>query len=307
MSDLSHTGGWTVPGPVAHADDLTMFQKVLFGRILALTGEECCWASNGWLAEEFDRSTETIRRHIATLIDRGYLLREVTRDDDGAVTGRNLYPLVNAGIVTEQGDSPIKTKGGSTQNCAPVPTESRGHARDNDVNSSCRSTAEKKDRQSAPAREDNAETSDNSTRNNPNYKRIKEIWNAFAEKHGLSPIRKLMDSRKRKIRVRWNEWEEEGDAPDQVFIEVLLKAEDSPFLLGERRDSDWTMDFDWLIRNDKHWVRVLEGVYQDDQTQQDRPEQHDYDEWEPVDRSQRYSPYDEVPEDAESDRPRSSA
>jgi len=45
------------------------------------------------------------------------------------------------------------------------------------------------------------------------------------------------------------------------FIEAVDKAQDSPFLCGEK--GGWRADFDWFIANDTNVVKVLEGKYSD--------------------------------------------
>lgn len=97
-------------------------------------------------------------------------------------------------------------------------------------------------------------------------KKIKEAWNKFANKHGLSPIRKLTDKRQRKLRIRWNEWREEGE-PWRVFREICRGIIRSDFLMGEQ--GRWQVDFDFITKNDTNWIRILEGRYEDREPESD--------------------------------------
>lgn len=96
------------------------------------------------------------------------------------------------------------------------------------------------------------------------YRKIKEAWNKFAEKQGCSQIRKITKKRRRWTKRRWREWHEHSteDDPWAVFREVLRESLNQSFLWGEN-DRDWVMNFDFLMRNSNHWVRVLEHAYSD--------------------------------------------
>lgn len=43
--------------------------------------------------------------------------------------------------------------------------------------------------------------------------------------------------------------------------EVFASCASTPFLRGEN-DRGWRADFDWIIENNEHAARVLEGKYQ---------------------------------------------
>ena len=68
----------------------------------------------------------------------------------------------------------------------------------------------------------------------------------------LPKVKKLSDSRKRKIKSFLNEFSE------NELISIFEKAQASDFLSG--RKTDWQANFDWLI-NKNNAVKVLEGAY----------------------------------------------
>lgn len=70
-------------------------------------------------------------------------------------------------------------------------------------------------------------------------------------------IVKLTDSRKRKVKIRFVD-EMKGDYG--LLESVFDKMEESKFLRGDNARG-WKATFDWLFSNDKNWVKVAEGVY----------------------------------------------
>lgn len=90
------------------------------------------------------------------------------------------------------------------------------------------------------------------------YADIVSLWNATCL--SLPKVRQLNDSRRSKIKCRLNEW---GKTPDEMLArakEIFARCSSSAFLCGDNK-SDWTATFDWLFENDKNWVKVMEGNY----------------------------------------------
>lgn len=75
------------------------------------------------------------------------------------------------------------------------------------------------------------------------------LWNFMAQKFKLPEVKKISDSRRRKFRVRIKE--EPFD-----FLAIVTKAVTSDFV----RKGKW-FSFDWVIENDKNYLKVLEGNY----------------------------------------------
>jgi len=82
---------------------------------------------------------------------------------------------------------------------------------------------------------------------------IKNQFNTICQ--SLSKVVSLSKSRKEKIKVRWNEW-----GSIEKAIEIFTAVKDTPFLCGNN-ERGWKCSFDWLIENDKNYIKVLEGVY----------------------------------------------
>lgn len=88
------------------------------------------------------------------------------------------------------------------------------------------------------------------------YREIVKAWNERATSLGLAAIRGLSDGRKRKLAARWKEW------PDglETFAALLTAIGESAFLRGQG-GKEWRATFDWLVKNDENWQKVLEGQY----------------------------------------------
>lgn len=86
-----------------------------------------------------------------------------------------------------------------------------------------------------------------------NWELIKITWNSIKE---LKPITRITDGRKKKIKTRMK-----NNAIDQTkLIEVINSINNSDFLRG--LVNGWVITFDWLIKNDENFAKVMEGQYQ---------------------------------------------
>lgn len=76
-----------------------------------------------------------------------------------------------------------------------------------------------------------------------------DMWNLFCEKYGTSKVQADTETRKKQIKVRTGE-------PNFDFTEILKKASEQKYAL----ESSW-FNFDFLIKNDTNYMKVLEGKY----------------------------------------------
>jgi hypothetical protein len=81
-----------------------------------------------------------------------------------------------------------------------------------------------------------------------------DAWNVFGPKLGLSKVDSISDSRRKKFRTRIKE-----DAFD--FIKILEKIKKSAYLKGDN-NAGWKVSFDWVLENDKNYLKILEGNYE---------------------------------------------
>lgn len=86
-------------------------------------------------------------------------------------------------------------------------------------------------------------------------------WNTFTERYfQLSRVRSITPQRKKHLKERFGN----KDFRDS-FDKVLLAIPKSKFLMG-KNDREWVVDFDFLIKNDENYHKILEGKYEDDKT-----------------------------------------
>jgi uncharacterized protein YdaU (DUF1376 family) len=77
-------------------------------------------------------------------------------------------------------------------------------------------------------------------------------------------LARLTDARKTKIKIRLAE-----AGSMEKLCELFRKMEASRFLKGDN-PRGWKATFDWLFENEKNWVKVIEGNYDNEQPA-DRP------------------------------------
>ena len=104
---------------VRYDEDLKANEKLLYAEITALSDRKgCCWAMNGYFADLFDVTKQTVSAWISRLVDKGYLDRKIIRDDRKRIKKRVLTPIKkkdnrykeNKGEVLRKKDIPIKKK-----------------------------------------------------------------------------------------------------------------------------------------------------------------------------------------------------
>lgn len=89
------------------------------------------------------------------------------------------------------------------------------------------------------------------------FKEIKEMWNETCP--GFPKLFTLSEPRKNKMRLRIAEM---GGLEKALPLikQIFEKMQQSKFLKGDNKRG-WKASFDWLFENDKNWVKVYEGNY----------------------------------------------
>ena len=81
-----------IPNYIWKHPELSLVEKCLLGRIIALSTEtRFCYAGNSYLAEELGKSAGTISNIISSLVERGFLNRDVIRNSKSEVEQRRLW------------------------------------------------------------------------------------------------------------------------------------------------------------------------------------------------------------------------
>ena len=106
------------------------------------------------------------------------------------------------------------------------------------------------------------------------YQEISDLYNKHCP--NMTKVIKVSDRRKEHLKARWKEIykyktskhnrSETDDIKKQtlsVFEEIFQKAGASKFMNG-RNNKNWQADFDWMIKNNSNYTKVLEGKYDND-------------------------------------------
>lgn len=112
-------------------EDISLYEKVLYGKIIGLTGKEgFCFASNAWLGQQLKKSNKTIERWIGNLVGKGLLRRELVYNENKQVILRRLFAFdINSNNVT-QFDLPSKMRIPPLKNEGTPPLKSEGDIQD---------------------------------------------------------------------------------------------------------------------------------------------------------------------------------
>ena len=90
-----------ITADVRYDKELKANEKLLYGEITALANKNgFCWAENGYFAELYDVTTRTVSDWISNLVDKGYLKREIIKDNKNRVKGRKLF--INVGTTPDE-------------------------------------------------------------------------------------------------------------------------------------------------------------------------------------------------------------
>jgi hypothetical protein len=81
-----------------------------------------------------------------------------------------------------------------------------------------------------------------------------DAWNVFALTYKLSRVDVISDSRRKKFSTRIQE------LPAFDFLKILEKIKVSNHLRGDNQ-RNWKVTFDWVVENDKNYLKILEGNY----------------------------------------------
>lgn len=90
------------------------------------------------------------------------------------------------------------------------------------------------------------------------YQGIADLWNSVCV--SLPKVQKLSEARRQKIKCRCDEWGKTPDVWMQTAEDIFRRIQASDFLKGSN-SHQWVATFDWLFENDKNWVKVYEGNY----------------------------------------------
>ena len=91
----------------------------------------------------------------------------------------------------------------------------------------------------------------------PEFSFVLDLWNSSA-KRSIPKVRMLSPARKEKVRLRIKEMGGMEEAKT-ILANCFRKISESDFCNGAT--GKWTATFDWFFENEKNWLKVLEGNY----------------------------------------------
>nr|AKH46023.1 terminase [uncultured marine virus] len=107
----------------------------------------------------------------------------------------------------------------------------------------------------------NDNENDNDNKNENDNEKIKEVWNDFSNRIGLSPVIKLNETRNRNIKAR----SRDNDFNLQIIFD---KIESSKFMQGDNQRG-WRVDFDFVFCSAINYLKIMEGKYDDKKEETD--------------------------------------
>lgn len=91
----------------------------------------------------------------------------------------------------------------------------------------------------------------------PDFSFVLKLWNDSATR-SIPKVRMLSPARKEKVKLRIKEMGGMGEAKT-ILSTCFRKISESDFCNGAT--GKWTATFDWFFENEKNWLKVLEGNY----------------------------------------------
>ena len=89
----------TIPADVRYNKNLTPNSKLLYAEITALSQKDgSCWASNKYFSKLYNVSTVTVSRWISSLVENGFINREIVYKKGTKEIDKRYLQLCNGGI-----------------------------------------------------------------------------------------------------------------------------------------------------------------------------------------------------------------
>ena len=89
----------TIPADVRYSENLTPNAKLLYAEITALSQKDgSCWASNKYFSKLYNVSTVTVSRWISSLVENGFINREIVYKKGTKEIDKRYLQLCNGGI-----------------------------------------------------------------------------------------------------------------------------------------------------------------------------------------------------------------
>lgn len=92
------------------------------------------------------------------------------------------------------------------------------------------------------------------------YQDIVAMWNSVCL--SCPKVMKVTEARKQKMKTRFQEFGVKREELTDYVMRLFQRVQASDFLTGRSTDKmGWVANFDWVFENEKNWVKVSEGNY----------------------------------------------
>ena len=95
-------------------------------------------------------------------------------------------------------------------------------------------------------------------RDKVNFSAVVNLYHSICTNY--PQVFRLSDARKDKISIRMEEFSKGGLDGLEVAKTIFEKMQESKFLRGDNKRG-WKASFDWIFENQKNWVKIIEGTY----------------------------------------------
>lgn len=252
-----------IPGEVRYDSRLSANAKLLYGEITALCNEKgYCWAGNDYFAKLYSVSERSIINWINSLVDAGYITRQLEYYPNSKNIKKRIIKIVTLGdILSSQISLGVEKNFTSTdEEIFTYPSEENFVENNTYINNTINTTAigpNETETNETETDEDEVICSSEHIDCNPSTKDVQhciDLWNKLT-RFGIVPVYRISGSstRAKMLRCRLREYGMEG------YEKAIDNIAKSQFLQGKEKDASWFC-FDWFVKPN-NFIKVLEGNY----------------------------------------------
>ena len=218
------------------------------GRPVQLERGQLC-KSIRWLASRWKWDEKTVTSFISSLENGGVITRKLPHSRGGSTS---IISIVNYDCFDDDSH-----------------TDSHSTSHTDSHDSSHALYIEKENKVTKKEEKEERDTVVSPKKRTIDFELVKRTWNGSMTRK-VPKIQGLSEARKEKVKVRVEEMGGWDDA-QAILRDCFKKVNDSDFCNGAN-DHQWVATFDWFFSNDKNWMKVSEGNY-DNKRQASRIEQ----------------------------------
>ncbi len=246
---------------IVRQKDININAKIILCQLIYLTqsnDNESCNPSFNYLAQYYNISKRNVIRTIEKLIEEDYISKEPIYETNTKCNKSNAYYMTEKTLNLMNVDSDKMSPHEVVTNC---------HQGSDKLSKGS-------DKMSPKININNNLNINNTIMSKVPYQEIVNLFNELCCR--LSKVTKLTDARKRTIKARFNEY----DQDIEVFKTLFNKTNESDFLCGVNQNK-WKSNFDWLLKQN-NMAKVLEDRYKNKNEKQNKLIEREVIDYEPI-------------------------